>query len=69
MGKAEISDAGENIIETEGETGQSEVECYSKVPGFHICFRLPRIIFKSIITEPNANPLRQLAIATVRRFF
>lgn len=65
----EKSDAGQGVIETEEETGQDEVECYGDAPGFHICFKLPRIIFKSIITEPNANPLRQLAIATVRRFF
>jgi hypothetical protein len=69
MGKAEISDVDGSVTETEEETGQNEIECYGKTPGFHICFRLPRIIFKSIITEPNANPLRQLAIATVRRFF
>jgi len=69
MEKTEISEVGEGVVETEKETGQDKVECYGKDPGFHICFRLPRIIFKSIITEPNVGLLRQLSIATVRRFF
>lgn len=57
------------VVETEKETGQDEVECYGKEPDFHICFKLPRIIFKSIITEPKAGLIRQLAIATMRRYF
>ncbi len=67
----ETPDTGitKGVVETEVETGQNEAECYGEAPDFHICFKLPRIIFKSIITEPKASLLRQLAIATARRYF
>ena len=44
-------------------------ECYGDEPGFRLCFRLPKILFKSISTEPSSPWLRQIAIATERRFF
>ena len=67
----ETPDTGiiKGVVETEVETGQDEVECYGESPDFRICFKLPRIIFKSIITEPKAGLLRHLAIATARRYF
>lgn len=70
MEKNNVSNIGKAVIETENETGQDQIECYGKEPDFKVCFHLPRIIFKSIITEPKTKShLRQLSLATVRRFF
>ena len=69
MDKQAAADAGENLVQTEEETQQDEREHYGQAPDFRISFKLPRIIFKSISTEPDAHWLRQVAIATVRRFF
>ncbi len=48
---------------------QGDFEVFGEGTDFEVKLSLPRIVFKSISTKPNAHWLKQIAIASVRRFF
>ncbi|MEL7045157.1 MAG: DUF1353 domain-containing protein, partial [Pseudomonadota bacterium] len=48
---------------------QDDLEVFGEGTDFEVRLRLPHIVFKSISTRPDAHWLKQIAIASVRRFF
>ncbi|MEM1190827.1 MAG: DUF1353 domain-containing protein [Pseudomonadota bacterium] len=48
---------------------EGELEVFGAGTDFEVRLRLPHIVFKSISTRPDAHWLKQIAIASVRRFF
>ncbi|EAQ96684.1 DUF1353 domain-containing protein [Congregibacter litoralis] len=63
------SEAGDKLLSAERESKQDTPEVYGEGTGFTISLSIPRIIFKSFVTDPNASSLQQISLATKKREF